>query len=282
METLVIGSTSTIGRAIAEACAEFGPVEMAGRRQADVFVDLSESNAVPAIDTTYDVVIHAAADFGGAADADIVRAEQVNAIGTLMACRAARTARARHFILISSISAEYLEDHHYFDIYALSKRHSEDLAAFYCRRYNINITILRPTQIYDEADNCSKHQPLFYTIVDRAFVGDDVHIYGTRDTRRNYLFIGDLAFTVSQVAKQSITGTFACAHPDTPSSTEIASTAFDVFKRGGCVRFLADKNDIPHTPSPTDFEIYKRIGYWPTVNLREGLTRIRDFREKGL
>jgi len=41
MKSLVIGSTSTIGKAVARSLSRLGPVKLAGRRKADILFDLS-------------------------------------------------------------------------------------------------------------------------------------------------------------------------------------------------------------------------------------------------
>uniref|UniRef100_UPI00289B6FBC NAD-dependent epimerase/dehydratase family protein n=1 Tax=Pseudomonas sp. TaxID=306 RepID=UPI00289B6FBC len=131
MNSLVIGSTSTLGKAIAQALSRHGPVKMAGRRQADVAFDLI--HGAPAdISDTFDVVVHAAADFGGNAPEDLIRAEQANSVGTLAACPLADRCAARQVILLSSRSTGYPPADRYFGIYALSKRHAEEVASLYC------------------------------------------------------------------------------------------------------------------------------------------------------
>lgn len=67
MNSLVIGSTSVIGQAIAHGLAQLGPVQTAGRRDADVFFDLSQPDRVPASVPPFDVVVLAAADLAAPA-----------------------------------------------------------------------------------------------------------------------------------------------------------------------------------------------------------------------
>jgi len=148
---LIIGSTSVIGKALAVRLAHLGEVRLAGRREADILFDLAEWRELPESGELFDVVMHVAADFGGSTDDDYIRAELVNAVGTLSACKLAHRTRAKHFIFLSSISATYQASDPHYGIYALTKRHAEEVAQFFCSERNVALTILRPTQVYDDA-----------------------------------------------------------------------------------------------------------------------------------
>jgi len=280
MKILVIGSTSTIGNAIASVCSEIAVVHKAGRRDADVYVDLADIHALPVLDAHYDVIIHVAADFGGTKDEDLVRAEIVNAGGALVACNLARQSGARHFILISSVFAAFKEDHPFYNIYSISKRHAEEVAQYYCNRHEIVFTALRPSQVYDEAGRCRKHQPLFFHMVDKAAKGEDITIYGSHDARRNYLFLDDFTEIVKQVIRVRPAGTYTCAGSSHIKLSKLAEAAFSAFKRGGRVQFDPTKPDMNDVIIPEDTRLYGIIGVNPLTDVREGLIRIAAFRNK--
>lgn len=279
MKSLVIGSTSVIGKAVARELSRHGQVKLAGRRDADVAFDLS--NQVPVtVDERFDVVVLAAADFGGGQPDDLVRAELVNSVGTLAACRLAEQCGARHFILLSSHSACYQATDPYFGIYALSKRHAEEVASLYCQQRGMTLTVLRLSQVYDSQGQCRTHQPLLYAIADRAQAGQTVELYGSNDASRNYLHLSDLAEICARLADQSIHGFYNCGHAETPRLSEIAQAAFDAFGKPLDVRFLAEKKDIPDLP-PFDVahELFERIGFAPQIGIRRGFELMRAHRE---
>ncbi len=279
MKSLVIGSTSVIGRAVAQALSRYGQVKLAGRREADIVFDLSAP--VPfAFDERFDIVVLAAADFGGRQPDDLVRAELVNSVGTLAACRLAEQCGARHFILLSSRSACDQEADPYFGIYSLSKRHAEEVARLYCQERGMALSILRISQVYDSGEQCRPHQPLFYAIADKAQAGQAVELYGSNDARRNYLHLSDLAEICARLAEQGIAGLYNCGHPESPCLSEIAQAAFEAFGKSGDVRFLPEKSDIPDLP-PFDcaHELYEQIGFTPQIDVRRGFELMRAHRE---
>ncbi|MEX3776159.1 NAD-dependent epimerase/dehydratase family protein [Pseudomonas sp. MYb118] len=279
MKSLIIGSTSVIGKAVARELSRHGQVKLAGRRDADVAFDLS-SQQPGTCDERFDVVVLAAADFGGSLPDDLVRAELVNSVGTLAACRLAEQCGARHFILLSSRWAGHQEKDPYFGIYSLSKRHAEEVASLYCQQQGMALTVLRISQVYDSEGQCRSHQPLLYTFADKAQAGQTVELYGSNDARRNYLHLDDLAQVCARLAEQRIYGIYNCGHSDNPRLSEIAEAAFEAFGKPVDVRFLADKSDIPDLPA---FEcgqaLFDRIGFSPRIDIRRGFELMRAHRE---
>ncbi len=281
MRILVIGSTSVIGRALRRELSSLGTVRTAGRRDADIPFDLTEWRR-NVFDTgeRFDAVVHAAADFGGPNDEDLVRAEIVNAAGTLTACRLARGAGARHFLLISTVFAAQREGGPYFGIYALSKRHGEEAARLYCDARGMALSVLRPSQVYDAAGECRRHQPFFFSIVDRAEAGQDVVIFGKHDAKRNFIHLDDLAEAVKRVVAAKLVGTFTCAHPRTVRVSEVAAAAFAAFGKGGAVRFDEGRPDLADVNVEDETALYEATGFVPAIDLREGMSRIGELRRQ--
>ena len=279
MRVLIVGNSSVVGCAFAQHFRQRADVMTAGRRQGDFLFDLSKWEAEPAIDCEFDVVVQVAADFGGRANDDIARAEMVNAVGTLSACRLALRSQAKQYILLSSISATYQPGNPYYGIYGLSKRHGEEVAQFFCAERGIPLTILRPTQIYNATGEARKHQPLLYAMADRAELGQDIDIYGSHDARRNYLYVDDLAEVCWRVLQGRHTGTFTCAHPRSITLREMANAAFAAFGKGGKVHFLTDRPDLDDLPHVYDDDLYRKIDYWPIIDVNEGFRLIKVERE---
>lgn len=279
MKSLVIGSTSAVGVAVAGALSRYGQVKMAGRRDADIVFDLS-NQVHSACDERFDVVVLAAADFGGDQPDDLIRAELVNSVGTLAACRLAEQCGARHFILLSSRWAGHQAVDPYFGIYSLSKRHAEEVASLYCQERGMALGVLRISQVYDSGEQCRPHQPFLYAIADKAQLGQIVELYGNNDPTRNYLHLSDLAEVCARLAVQGITGLHNCGHPENPCLSEIVQAAFEAFGKPLDTRFLPEKNDIPDLPLfDCTRGLFEQIGFTPQIDIRRGFELMRAHRE---
>ena len=85
MRVLIIGSTSVVGHYVRARLSPVHNVTMAGRDTgADIKVDLSDLTTPYEISESFDILIHCAATFGGDEYQDMIRNEQVNAIGSFV------------------------------------------------------------------------------------------------------------------------------------------------------------------------------------------------------
>jgi nucleoside-diphosphate-sugar epimerase len=274
MKVVIVGGTSSLGSNLRTVLAESCEVITAGRTNCDLALDLTWPLERIVLPNDIDVIVHTAAHFGGKTAADIVEAEHVNVLGTLKLCQAAVGAKARHFILISSIFASLKEDSEHHSIYALSKRHAEDVARFVCATHSLPLTVLQPSQIYGAGPRFRARQPFLHAMMDKAKKGEDILLYGTRDPRRNFIYIDDLTAVISRVIDARIVGTYSCQHPSNVTYSQIAKAAFEAFGTRGSVSFLRDKPDIPDNVFAADDALYEAIGFRPSTTIEDGLRRI--------
>lgn len=279
MKILLVGSSSSLGKALLPVLSEFGEVVTAGRKNCEITIDLGNPFLNYKLPDNIDVAIHTAANFGGKADDEIFEAEVVNGLGTLKLCQAAVQAKVKHFILISTIFVNLNEDSEFYNVYALSKRHAEDLAILYCKYHSLPLTILRPSQIYGIEDLYRKHQPFLYSIVDKAQNGESVTINGSHDPLRNFIYINDLTTIIAKVIQKRVVGKYSCTQTMDVKFSEIVKAAFTAFNREANVLFLNDKADIPDNIFEKDDFLYKLINFYPQISIVEGMKKIANYRK---
>ena len=277
MRVLIIGNTSFVGHYIRARLSPVHNVKMAGRStDADIKVDLGDLTTPFNASERFDILIHCAANFGGDEYQDMIRNEQINAVGAFVAGNMAKSTGCKHVIYISTISACENPDNGYLGSYGLSKRHGQENLDLFCQLKGISYTALQPSQLYDKAALSEKHQPLLYHFLERASEGKDITIYGSTNPMRNYLYIEDFVDVVKLVLEQKVTGIFPCVHPHSTRLSEIATAAFNVYAQGGNVHFDPSKADPPSIYFPNDNKLYEAIGYHPVTGLTDGIRHIRD------
>ena len=281
MKLLLVGGTSALGSVLRPVLSEFADVTTAGRRDCDLHIDLAGSAETITWSERFDAVIQVAAQFGGDEDAAMLEAEHVNVLGTLRLCQAARKAGAGHFVLISSIFALLPESSPQFGIYALSKRHGEELARFYCKSHALPLAIVRPSQIYGSSERFRRHQPFFYAMADRAERGDDITLYGTHDPRRNYIHAEDVASAIAKVVERRVEGAYACQYPSDVTYAQIARAAYVAFGANNVVHFREDQPDIPDNVFELDDTLYREIEWAPQVSIADGMKKLAHYRRTG-
>ena len=277
---LLVGNRSVVGQAVCKSFQNKGwAVTKAGRKGADVFLDLAQEYNIPPQVGIHDTIVFVAADFGGEDGGDLDRAERVNALGALHACRWATEIGARHVVVVSSIFATYHSADPYFGAYALTKRHGEELAHFYCSTVSLPLTILRPTQIYNDDGSCRKHQGFFYTVIDRAAEGKDIEIFGTHDAKRNYIHLADVSEIIVRVVSSRLEGIFDCSSPSDTAVSELATIAQSVYGRGGQIRFLTSRPNLADLPDRSGESLFQALDFRPCIRLEDGIRRIKEYRE---
>lgn len=280
MRVLIIGNTSVVGHYIRARLSPAHNVTMAGRDiDGDMKVDLSDLTTPFNPSESFDILIHCAASFGGDEYQDMIRNEQVNAIGSFVVGHIAESTGCSHVIYISTISACVNPDNGCLGSYGLSKLHGQENLDLFCRKKRILYTALQPSQLYDKAALSKKHQPLLYHFLEQASAGKDITIHGSADPMRNYLYIEDFVDIVERVLEEKVTGIFPCVHPRSTRLSEVAAAAFNVYDQGGNVCFDASKVDPPLIYFPSDYRLYRTISYHPDTNLVDGLRYIRNYQQ---
>ena len=280
MKILIIGGNSSIGKALKPILTQFAEVITAGRGNCDVHLDLNDPVEKIVLPTGVDAVIHLAAHFGGETAQEMIEAETVNVLGTIKVCQAAVQSKTKHFILLSSMFACLDDKSKYYTTYALTKKHSEQVARFFCSKHSLALTVLRPSQVYGPTDEFRKHQPFFYTIMDKAQNNEDIPLFGSYDARKNYIYIDDLTSVIAKVVEYKIEGTYSCMFPDDITYSQISNAALKAFNSKKCVVRITDKPDIADNIFEKDNTLFEKIGFYPRVSIEEGTGKIAYYRKE--
>jgi nucleoside-diphosphate-sugar epimerase len=269
MRVLIVGATSSLAKALIPLLRGQCEVLTAGRNGCEIELDLSSPDIQ--IPTGIDCVVNMAAAFGGKDFSDSLQAMNVNVLGLMKLCHASSRAGAKHLVHISSIFADLKSDSPFFGAYALSKRHSEDVAQFCAREFRLPVAVLKPSQIYGVGAHFRKHQPFLYTIMDKAERHEDIELFGSNDPLRNFIHAQDVAKVVSATMMMKIEGAYPCVNPDNVSYSRIAAAAISAFDSKSRVRFLKDKPDIPSNGFACDETLFRLVDHFPRISIAQGM-----------
>jgi nucleoside-diphosphate-sugar epimerase len=271
MKVLVAGASSTLASTLIPELQQFAQVVTAGRNGADVPFNLSDAEIkLPDGMTT---IVQLAAHFGGKDFASIAAAEQLNVLGSLKLCHAAKQAGAKHFVYISTIFATLPADSPFYSSYSLSKHHAEETLALYCKNAELDLTIIRPGQFYGTGPAFRKHQPFLYSIADKAEHDETIEFYGQQDALRNYIHVEDLAHILALSVKNQLTGSYNCVAMQNISYSTIARAAIKAFQSSSSIRFLHDKPDIQHNAFDADPRLFELLNYYPQISMELGMEK---------
>ncbi len=273
MKILLAGGHSLLAQVLHPALTSFAEVLTAGRTGCDVALDMAWPAERFELPDGADAVIHLAAHFGGRDFASMLAAEEVNVLGALKLAHACHRAGVGQLVQVSSIFAVLTEESPFYNSYALSKRHAEELTQLYCRSTGLPLAILRPAQLYGEGDAFRIHQPVLYALLDSAQRGEDIVLDGRNDARRNFIHVVDMVEIIARVVQQRVEGRYDCASLSNLRFSEIAAAAVAAFGSASSIRFDTGKPDISDNAFAVDDTLYRRIGYFPQISLAQGLAR---------
>lgn len=271
---LVFGGSSVLAARFMDNFAETNYIKTFGRKDCDYVLDLLDPSFEDFPKEGFDVAILFGADFGGSSTEDLIRAEMVNAIGSLKVANFLIGSSVSHIIYISSVSAGLIKSDDYFSVYGLSKRHAEDLLGMACLLNGVALTVLRPSAIYDFEGICQKHQPLLYGIIGKAVNGERLVVSGDQDPLRNYIYIDDVVEVIARSIERVPEGVFMCASPKNISLLEIAEYASCTVGKKLEYSFNTSLPNVKSLNLNVNMDLYEILDFYPKVSIEDGIAGI--------
>lgn len=279
MKVLIVGGTSALAQILKPALSTFADVTTAGRSNCDITLDIGTSADRIELPKGFDVVVNAAASFGVKTFEDMLKTENVNVLGVLKLCEACATAEVKQLVQVSSIFAGLERGSRFYNLYAASKRHSDEVAQLYCDSVKLPLTIVRPSQFYGTGVAQRKHQPFLSVLIDKAANNEEIVFYGSNDAKRNFIHVEDVAHSIVLLIQRTIPGTFTCMSPRNVSYTEVANAAIAAFGSSSTIRFAKDQPDIPDNIFPLDDSLFRLLNWYPEIPITEGMKKEAAFRK---
>jgi dTDP-glucose 4,6-dehydratase len=234
-----------------------------------------------------DVIVHLAARIS--VDESIADPEsilEVNVMGTFNILESVRETGAR--LIYASTCEAYgyapppITEHSEFSPhspYAASKAAADRLCYAYYKTYGIDVTIVRPCNIYGEGQKADQGGAVIPTMVGRGLAGQPVSIHGDGSQRREYMHVSDLASAYDLLlGSTGLSGeVFNVGSGETISIRHIAEIVAD--QLGAQIEY--------HDSRPGEVQGFglesskaKKLGFSPKVRFEEGLPRYIEWRKK--
>jgi nucleoside-diphosphate-sugar epimerase len=277
MNILIVGHRSLVGKRLITNLGNKYKLVLAGRNPgSDIPFDLLDDADDLATVPKCDALIHCAASFCPDTMEGAEINERTNSVGCFHVLKLAERAGCAHIIYLASIFSVQHPENEYYGSYGISKSHGEDNLNHCCNLAGIHFTSLRLSQIYDDAGEARKHQPLLYHIMDKAREGKGIIFHGKKDPVRNFLYVDDVVQIIERTLLTQTEGLHPVLFPVSYTLSAIARLAYSTFATEAIIQFLEDKPDIKTIHLPVVSDLYERLHYTPTTDLRAGMIRIRD------
>lgn len=257
---------------------------------AKVWGSVTDKKAVDGAARDQDVVVHLAARINvDESNENPGTVLEVNVMGTYNVLEAVREGGQR--LVYSSSCEVYGGDHEMpiretavlrpHSVYAASKTAADRLCHAYWKSYDVDVCILRPSNVYGQRQKGGSGGAVIPRFVDRASRGQPLRVFGSGKQRREFMHIDDLVSAYDLVLKtDGLAGeVINIGSGETRSIRDVARRIGDHFsvpveygagRPGEIDRFELDSSKAA------------RLGFSPQVSFEEGLGRYLEWRTSQL
>jgi dTDP-glucose 4,6-dehydratase len=156
--------------------------------------------------------------------------------------------------------------------YAASKAAADRLCYAYYRSYGVEVTIVRPFNIFGERQKSGTFGALIPILVRKAMTGDKLTVFGDGSSTRDYLHVSDLVRAYELVMDtKGLEG--KAVNFASGTNTSVKDIAHYIAKQ-----FDGEVKHGPARPGevsrfPADITFAKSIGFEPKIDIWEGIDR---------
>jgi len=163
--------------------------------------------------------------------------------------------------------------------YASSKAAADRICYSYFKSFGVDVTIVRPFNIYGERQKSGTFGALIPIVVAKALRGEDLTIFGDGSSTRDYSHIDDIIDGYNLILKDdSLAGkTVNLASGENTSVKDIVEY---IAKKLNVNVVHGDPRPGEVTRFPADVSFAKSLGYSPKVNMWEGIDRYIEWSKK--
>ena len=156
--------------------------------------------------------------------------------------------------------------------YAASKTAADRMCYAYFSSYNVDVTIVRPFNIYGERQKSGQFGALIPILVSRALKGENLVVFGDGTATRDYTHVSDIVRGYEMVLNnKSLTG--KVVNFGSGESARIKDIAEYIAKKTNVKVVYGPPRPGEVTRLPADISFAKSLGYAPRVNIWEGIDR---------
>ncbi|WP_326722262.1 MULTISPECIES: UDP-glucuronic acid decarboxylase family protein [unclassified Streptomyces] len=161
-------------------------------------------------------------------------------------------------------------------VYDEAKRFAEAISVAYRRTHSLNVGIARIFNTY--GPRMRPHDGrVVSSFITQALTGEPLTIYGDGKQTRSFCYVDDLVRGLVALLDSSEAGPFNLGNPVERSVTELAEMVLEL---------TGSPSEIQYHPLPVDDPVRRRpvisraretLGWWPEVDIEEGLRRTSDW-----
>lgn len=308
-KVLVTGGKGFVGSFVAKILREKGAIvtitsyknQVEEKKEATINVkkaDLNELSDCLNITQDQEIVFHFAALDGGVMfkkshTAEIFRTNLQMTLNILEACKQNKVQRV---LLMSSIdiyppndkaSINEKDGYLYASVkhltgYAWAKMAGEIGGSLYEEQYGLKVAIIRAANLYGPGDYFENERArVIPNFISQAFKNEDIHIIGSGEQKRSFLFISDFAqAALAAVEDYAVSDPINIASSNYIAIKDLAKMIIDLV--GSNSKIILEKNDIilPKNRRISISKAKQKLHFEEKISLVSGLKKTIEFYKK--
>lgn len=156
--------------------------------------------------------------------------------------------------------------------YDEAKRYSEALCMAFVRQHSANVGIVRIFNTY--GPRLDRHDGrVVSNFVCQALTGEDLTVYGDGTQTRSFCYVDDEVRGILALLDSDETGPINIGNPNEFTVLELAQQVLEITGSSSQIVHLPLPADDPLQRRPDIRLAFERLGWEPTIQLTEGLTR---------
>jgi len=202
---------------------------------------------------------------------------RLNILGTTNILEALRLKRDGKLIFASSVYVHNNNGH----LYTSSKLAAERICENYSTLFNVTTSIIRLGTVYGEY---SRHEDVISIFVKRMCNGENIHIHGDGEQKRNFIHGNDVARACERILISNVFGKKLIISSD--EQTSINQLVSMLKKMDPSLQFMSNKELIRKDDYVGDIgnvkETYNLLKWEPSINLLQGVNRMKNYFAKSV
>lgn len=161
-------------------------------------------------------------------------------------------------------------------VYDEAKRFGETLVAHFQREEKVNAGIIRIFNTY--GPNMDPYDGrVVSTFIRQAIQGEPFTIFGDGSQTRSFCYVEDLVRGIMAMGMSSHQGPINLGNPKENTLLELADFVKAIVGGNGVMKFMPLPEDDPKRRNPDIARARKILGWSPTVEIEEGISRTADW-----
>ena len=160
--------------------------------------------------------------------------------------------------------------------YAASKAAVDRICYAYFRSFNLDVTIVRPFNIYGERQKSGRFGALIPILTAKALKGENLTVFGDGSATRDYTYVSDIVRAYNLVLENSFLKGKAINFAS-GQNIRVKDIAEFIAKKSGVEVIYGQSRPGEVMRFPADISFARSLGYSPQINIWEGINKYLEW-----